>query len=79
MANPIQAPTTYLAGSGTLIGATTITVTNLLDIYGNIVTTADLGGKGIGSIEPDASNEESFTCTGITANVNGTYTLTWLE
>lgn len=76
---PVQAPTTYLAGSGVIIGATTITVTDFVDIYGNVLTMADFGSKGQGCLEPDSNNEEAVTYTGITANANGTYTLTGVK
>lgn len=72
----VQAPTLYIAGSGTLIGATTVTLTSLTDIYGNVLTMADFGAKGYITLEPDTNNEEAAIFTGITANPNGTYTLT---
>lgn len=72
----VQSQTLYQAGSGSLIGATTVTLTSLTDIYGNVLTIADFGAKGFFTCEPDTTNEESGTFTGITANANGTYTLT---
>lgn len=74
--NYVQANTLYLAGSGTTIGATTITLTSLTDIYGNVLTMSDFGSKGYITLEPDTTNEEAATFTGVTANANGTYTLT---
>lgn len=77
---PVQAPTTYLAGSGTIIGATSVTVTNFVDIYGNVLDINDFGGtQGQICLEPDTNNEESATFTGITVNANGTYTLTGVK
>jgi microcystin-dependent protein len=78
MATPffVQSNTLYLAGSGVVIGATSITLTSLTDIYGNVLTMADFGTKGYVTLEPDTTNEEAATFTGITANANGTYTLT---
>jgi hypothetical protein len=72
----VQTLTKYLAGAGTIIGATSITLTDLTDIYGNVLTMADFGVKGYITLEPNTTNEESATFTGITANVNTTYTLT---
>lgn len=71
-----QTNTLYLAGSGIIIGATTVVLTTLTDIYGNVLTMTDFGAKGYGTLEPDTTNEEAFTWTGITANANGTYSLT---
>lgn len=72
----VQAGTLYQAGAGSIIGATTIVLTSFADIYGNVLTMTDFGGKGYGTMEPDTNNEESFTFTGVTANANGTYSLT---
>lgn len=72
----VQALSLYQAGSGNIIGATSIVLTNLTDIYGNVLTMTDFGAKGYGTCEPDTNGEESFTFTGITPNANGTYTLT---
>jgi len=75
----VQSPTLYLAGSGIVIGATSATVTDLVDIYGNVLTMADFGSVGYITFEPDTSNAEAGTFTGVTANANGTYTLTGLK
>jgi hypothetical protein len=72
----IQTNTLYLAGAGTIVGATSITLTSLTDIYGNVLTMTSFGAKGYITLEPDTTNEEAATFTGITANTNGTYTLT---
>lgn len=72
----VQAPTFYLAGAGVVIGATSLTLTSFSDIYGNILTMASFGTTGYGTLEPDTANEEAFTFSGVTANANGTYTLT---
>lgn len=72
----VQSQTLYLAGSGVLIGATTITLTSLTDIYGNAITSiAAFGDKGYITLEPDTSNEEGATFTSVTSNANGTTTL----
>lgn len=72
----VQSQTLYLAGSGVLIGATTITLTSLTDIYGNAITSiAAFGDKGYITLEPDTSNEEGATFTSVTVNANTTVTL----
>jgi len=75
----VQCPTLYLAGSGIVIGATSATLTDLVDIYDNVLTMADFGDLGYITFEPDTDNAEAATFTGITANANGTYTLTGLK
>jgi hypothetical protein len=75
----VQTNTFYQAGSGNIVGATTDTLTNLTDIYANTLTMANFGDKGYCSAEPDTNNEEGFTFTGITANTNGTFTLTGVQ
>lgn len=74
--NYVQSPSLYLAGSGVIAGATSITLTSLTDIYGNILTMTSFGTKGYITLEPNTTNAEAATFTGITANANGTYTLT---
>lgn len=72
----VQALTQYLAGSGVIIGATSITLTSLTDIYGNSITSiSSFGDKGYITLEPDSTNEEGATFTSVTANANGTVTL----
>jgi len=75
----VQSPTLYLAGAGVVIGATSAVLTSLTDIYGNILTMTDFGDLGYITFEPETSNAESATFAGITANSNGTYTLTGLK
>lgn len=75
----VQSPTLYLAGSGVVVGATSITLTSLVDIYGNVLTMANFGAIGYITLEPDTSNAEAATFTGVTANANGTYTLTGVK
>lgn len=72
----VQSNTLYLSGSGVLVGATTIGLTSLTDIYGNVLTMTDFGSLGYITLEPDTTNEEAAIFTGITANANGTYSLT---
>jgi hypothetical protein len=75
----VQTNTFYQAGSGVIIGATSIVLTTFSDIYGNVLTMTDFGSKGYGTCESDTTNEESFTFTGVVANANGTYTLTGIS
>lgn len=77
--NYVQTNTLYLSGSGVIIGATSISLTSLTDIYGNVLTMADFGSAGYITLEPNTTNEEAALFTGITANANGTYTLTGVQ
>lgn len=75
----IGANTLYQAGSGNVVGATSITLTSFSDIYGNVLTMADFGALGFITCEPDTTNQEFLTFTGVTANANNTYTLTGVK
>lgn len=75
----VQSPTLYLSGAGVIVGATSITLTSLTDIYGNVLTMANFGSLGFITLEPDTTNAEGATFTGVTANANGTYTLTGVK
>src|ERR1035437_7325847 len=77
--NYVSSPTLYLSGSGVAIGATSIVLTSLTDIYGNILTMTDFGSKGYITLESDTTNSEQATFTGVVANANGTYTLTGIK
>lgn len=71
----VQSNTQYLAGSGVIVGATSIVVTTFTDIYGNALALSDFGTKGYITLEPDTTNEEGATFTSVTLNANGTTTL----
>lgn len=71
----VQTNTLFLAGSGVIVGATTIILTNFSDIYGNVLTMSDFGDKGYITLEPDTNNEEAATFTSVAHNANGTFTL----
>jgi len=75
----IGSNTLYQAGSGNIVGATSIVLTSLTDIYSNVLTMADFGTTGFITCEPDTTNQEFMTFTGVTANANGTYTLTGIK
>jgi hypothetical protein len=78
--SPVQAQPWLLAGAGTAIGATTITLQSFQDINGVLLTMADFGVKGYGTIEPGSSaQEEQITWSGVTQNLNGTATLTGVK
>jgi len=75
----IGSNTLYQAGSGNIVGATSIVLTSFADIYGNVLTMADFGSLGFITCEPDTTNQEFMTFTGVTANANLTYTLTGIK
>jgi len=59
---------------------TSITINNLIDIYGNVLTMTDFGDVGYGRINPEGTEiSESFSFTGVTANSDDTYTLTGVK
>jgi hypothetical protein len=61
-------------------GDTSITLDSLKDIYNNTLTMSDFGDKGFGRINPEGDNvSEAFSFSGITANSDGTYTLTGVK
>lgn len=75
----VEAPDFYLY-SPAVAADTTITLNTLKDIYGNVLTMTDLGTLGYGRIDPDSATiSESITFSGITANSDGTYTLTGVK
>jgi hypothetical protein len=52
-------------------------LTSFTDIYGTAITNiSSFGDKGYITLEPDTTNEEAATFTGVTVNANGTVTLT---
>ena len=75
--NPLQAQAFSLAGSGAVIGATSLTLKSMTTIDGALVTMAMLGSYAFITLEPgNGTNEEQIKFTGITQNANGTATLT---
>lgn len=75
--NFVQAQPFKLAGSGSSIGDTTLTLQSMVGIDGNNLVTADISPIGYGTLEPgNGSQEEAIQFTGITQNANGTATLT---
>lgn len=71
----LQAQT--LAGAGCAIGDTSIILNSFTDIDGTtLVQMTDLGTKCWMTLEPNTSNEEQISFTGITQNANGTATIT---
>lgn len=73
-------PSYTLYGAGASVSDTSLILTSFLDINGTAITMAAFGSKGYGTIEPGSSSkEEQISFTGITANGNGTYTLTGVK
>ena len=72
----VQALPFQIYGSGSSVGDTSITLVAFSDIDGNILTMSDLGTSGFGTMEPNTNQEEQIVFTGVTANANGTFTLT---
>lgn len=69
-----------LAGSGSSIADTSLTLVTFNDIDGNPLVMADFGTVGYGTLEPGSqAQEEQMSFTGITANANGTVTLTGVK
>jgi len=82
MANTLypQLESFSLYSSGASIGDTTLVLTTFLSIDGVQLTMANFGDKGFMTLEPGAgSNEEQISFTGVTANSNGTTTLTGVK
>lgn len=66
-----------LSGAGAVIGDTSITLQSFADINGTLVTMADFGTIGYGTLEPgNGSLEEQISFSGVVQNTNGTATLT---
>lgn len=73
----VQNQFSTLAGSGCTLGATSITLTTFTQIDGTLLTMADFGTIGFGTLEPgNGVSEEQICWTGIVQNANGTATLT---
>ena len=70
-----------LAGSGAVIGATSIVISSMKTIDGdNLVMADDFGTIGYGTLEPSSgAQEEQISFTGLTNNANGTTTLTGVK
>lgn len=76
----VQAQNFTLAGSGAILGATTITLKSFKDTNGVLLTMTDFGSQGFATIEPGSgAKEEQITFTGVTQNANGTATLTGIK
>ncbi len=75
---PIQTQPFSLAGAGTSIGDTTVTVSSFKQIDGTTnITMADLGTICFATIEPgNGIQEEQISFSGVSQNTNGTATLT---
>ncbi len=77
---PNQLQTFYLAGSGVIATATSITLKSMLTIDGATLTMADFGTIAYATIDPGNSTlEEQISFSGLTNNSNGTVTLTGVK
>lgn len=77
---PVQAQPFSLAGSGAIIGDTTITLKSFLNIDGSNIIMSDFGTEGYLTLEPGNNTlEEQVSFTGVTQNSNGTATLTGIK
>lgn len=77
---PVQADSFSLAGAGAIIGDTSIVLKSFLDINGVQLTMPSFGTVGYLTMEPgNGTQEEQISFTGITANANGTTTLTGIS
>ncbi len=73
----VQNQPTSISGAGAVAGATSVVLSSLTQIDGTVLTMANFGAKGYGTLEPGNSTlEEQISFTGITQNANGTATLT---
>lgn len=70
-----------MAGSGVVIGATTIVIKSMLDIDGNSLTmSTDFGTIAYATIDPGNNTlEEQISFSGLTNNSNGTTTLSGVK
>ncbi len=73
----VQNQPTSISGAGVVAGATTIVLSSFKQIDGTLLTMANFGAKGFGTLEPgNGTLEEQISFTGISQNANGTATLT---
>lgn len=74
---PLQAAPFLLAGSGAIIGDTTLTLQSFTRIDGTPITMAMLGLSAYMTLEPgNGTQEEQIVFTDVIQNTNGTATLT---
>lgn len=76
---PVQTSNFTLAGQGVVAAATSLSLQSFKTITGVNLAMSDFGTIGYGTIEPNTTNEDSITFTGITQNADGTATLTGVE
>lgn len=78
--NYVQSQYFTLYGAGCSSGATSVVLKSFKQIDGTLLTMADFGTKGFGTIEPNnGTQEDQITFTGVTQNANGTATLTGVK
>lgn len=72
----VQAQSFTLAGAGSSVGATTLTLRSFNNVDGTPLNMSDFGEKGFGTIEPNnGTQQEQISFTSTTRNSNGTVTL----
>jgi len=76
----VQAQDFSLAGSGAVIGNTSVTLKSFKTIDGVNLTMTDFGVIAFGTLEPgNGTLEEQISFAGVTQNANGTATLTTVK
>lgn len=78
--NFVQSQPFTLAGAGVTIGNSSMTLTSFTQIEGALLTMADFGTIGFGTVDPgNGTSEEQISFSGVTQNANGTATLTGIK
>src|SRR3990172_7182396 len=76
----LQVQAKFLSGSGVSLGDTLMILASFKQNDGvTLITMADFGSKGFGTVEPGAVGEEQISFTGLTQNGDGTATLTGVK
>lgn len=73
---PVQTLTFTVTGNGATAGATSFSLQSFKDPLGANLTMANFGDIGYGNFEPNTTNEDPVSFTGITQNADGSATLT---
>lgn len=78
--HPAQLQPYALGGAGAALGATSILLRSFTTIDGVVLTMADFGAIGYGTLEPgNGTMEEQISFSGVVQNANGTATLTGVK
>ena len=77
---PVQTQNFSLSGSGSSIGDTVLNLKSFKDILGVVLTMANFGTIGYGTLEPgNGTQEEQISFSGVTQNSDGTAQLTGVK